>query len=265
MRVSALTEAMTRRTLAWAGGCLLGAAALAAVYLSWLPDVTELRSSNPMTTQYVRIYVQRMLRTGNKPAVSMRWVPLEEISPNLQKAVLIAEDDRFYRHRGVDWESFEGAIRYNWSKRKFARGASTITQQVARNLFLSPSRSPMRKLKETLIARYLERELGKPRILEIYLNIAEWGEGVFGAEAASQAYFGRHASDLSVEEAVDLAMALPSPYERNPDKPASEQLLKLRELYLERMRRAGYSPEEDAGPGGQEPLEIEYTRTGEKP
>ena len=163
--------------------------------------------------------------------------------------MLIAEDDKFYRHRGVDWESFEGALRYNWRKRKLARGASTVTQQVARNLFLSPSRSPMRKLKETLIARYLERSLGKDRILEIYLNIVEWGEGIFGAEAASEAYFGKHASDLSVEEAVELAAALPSPYERHPGKPPSGQIQRLREHYLERMRQAGFSTDE----AGEEP------------
>lgn len=237
---------MTRRTFAWAGGCLAASGAVMAAYLSWLPDVSELKSSNPMTTEYVKIYVRRMRRTGGRPVVAMRWVPLQDISPNLQRAVLMAEDDRFYRHRGVDWESFEGALRYNWQKRKLARGASTIPQQVARNLFLSPSRSPMRKLKETLIARHLDRTLGKDRVLEIYLNIAEWGEGIFGAEAASQAYFGKSAAELGVQEAVALAAALPSPYERHPGRPPSGQILKLREHYSERMRLEGYEPEDEA-------------------
>ena len=120
-----------------------------------------------------------------------------------------------------------------------ARGGSTITQQVARNLFLSPSRSLTRKIKEVLIARHIERSLPKDRILEIYLNIVEWGEGVFGAEAASRRYFGKSASDLTPEEAVALAAALPSPYDRHPGIPADARMLKLREVYLQRLKDAG--------------------------
>ncbi|MFH1723620.1 MAG: monofunctional biosynthetic peptidoglycan transglycosylase [Elusimicrobiota bacterium] len=241
-----IEESMTARTFGLVGLCLLLAAALVLGYVAWLPDVSDLESKNPMTTQYVRIYVRRMLRKGERPVTAMRWVRLEEISPYLRRGVLIAEDDRFYQHHGVDWVAFKEAVRYNLSKRQLARGASTITQQVARNLFLSPERSPVRKLKELLIARHLERSLGKERILEIYLNIVEWGEGVFGAEAASLVYFGKHASELTPEEAVALAAALPSPYERHPGVPPDERMRKLRDLYLERMRAAGYVPERTA-------------------
>ncbi|MEE8425296.1 MAG: monofunctional biosynthetic peptidoglycan transglycosylase [Elusimicrobiota bacterium] len=230
---------MTGKTFAAAGTCLLLVALLVVGYWSWLPDVSDLRSQNLMTTRYVRIYVNRIRRKGERPSVAMRWATLSEISPYLIRAVLIAEDDRFYRHHGVDWRQFKKAVRYNVRKRSLARGASTITQQVARNLFLGPSRRPRRKIKEILLARHLERELEKDRILELYLNIVEWGEGVFGAEAASRTYFGKSASDLTPEEAVELAAALPSPYRWNPAQPPDERTINVRRKYLDRMREEG--------------------------
>lgn len=233
---------MTGRTFGWTAAVLAFAAACVLGYLAWLPDVAELSSVNPMTTKYVQIFVRRNLRQGQRPAVAMRWVPLEDISPHLIHAVLIAEDDAFYRHAGVDWRALKRAARYNWSQGRLARGGSTITQQVARNLFLSPYRNPKRKLKEILYARHLERSLTKARILEIYLNIVEWGEGIFGAEAASRAYYGKAARELSPEQAVALAAALPSPYRWNPAAPPDERTVKIRQLYLERMRKAGYLP-----------------------
>jgi len=220
--------------------------AAAAAYWAWLPDVSALRVDNPRTTKYMELYVRHRLLRGGRPAVSMQWVPLEEISPYLRHAALIAEDDRFYLHSGVDWVALKQAAAYDIKRGKLARGASTITQQVARNLFLSPRRSPMRKLKEVLIARHLDRTLEKDRILEIYLNIVEWGVGIFGAESASQAYFQKHASDLSPEEAVALVAALPSPYRLNPDQNPDSLTTRKIEVYLQRMRRAGYiRPPED--------------------
>jgi len=142
----------------------------------------------------------------------------------------------------VDWLALKQAVRYDFKRRKLARGASTITQQVARNLFLSPKRSPARKFKEVLIARHLDRSLEKDRILEIYLNIVEWGVGIFGAESASQAYFQKQAADLSPEEAVALVAALPSPYRLNPDQGPDPLTMRKIEVYLQRMRRAGYIP-----------------------
>ena len=173
----------------------------------------------------------------------MRWVPISEISLHLRHAVVTSEDDMFYRHRGVDWEALQEAINYNIKRGRLARGASTITQQVARNLFLSPARNPMRKVKEILIARKLEKTLTKDRILELYLNIAEWGVGIYGVQAASQIYFGKNASELTLDEAVALAAALPSPWRLNPLKEPGPKLVRRREVLIERMRRAGYLPE----------------------
>ena len=234
-------------TMLAAAACLAFVALVVVSYWFWLPDAEALRRGNPMTTQYVQLFVRRNLAKGRRPAVLMRWIPLESISPYLRSAVLIAEDDGFYRHRGVDWAALKTAARYNLQRRKLARGGSTITQQTARNLFLSPSRRFGRKLKEVLIARYLERTLDKDRILEIYLNTAEWGEGVFGAEAASLVYFGKRASELTPEEAVALVVALPSPYRLNPAKPPVEKTLKKKELFLDRMRRSGVLLEHPTG------------------
>lgn len=225
------------RSLAAAGLVAAMAGAAAVGYLAWLPDTASLRTANPMTTEYVKIYVRRKARAGERPATAMRWLPLSDMSPHLVDAVLIAEDDRFFRHRGVDWRELGRLLRKGLRGERVRRGASTISQQVARNLFLSPSKSYSRKVKEILIARHLERSLGKERVLEIYLNIAEWGEGVFGAEAASRAYFQKSAARLSPEEAVALAAALPSPYERHPLAEPDERMLKLRALYLRRLER----------------------------
>lgn len=231
-----------KSTLLLSGSVCLAAGAVMVGFVCWLPDVADLRVRNPMTTRYVQIYVNRKTRAGQRPATSMRWVPIGEMSPHLVNAVLIAEDDRFFRHHGVDWRELKKALKAGLRGERI-RGASTISQQVARNLFLSPRKSYGRKVKETLIARHLERTLGKERVLEIYLNIAEWGEGVFGAEAASRAYYRKGAASLTPEEAVELAAALPSPYERNPLMEPDERLAKLRALYLERLlRRAGGAP-----------------------
>jgi len=240
---------MVARTFLLVGGLLAASGSAAALYLAWLPDVSGLRSRNPVTTLYVAIYVRRLRRTGTRPTTNLRWVALKDISPYLIRAVLIAEDDRFYTHSGVDWAAFKAAMRYNWERGKMARGASTISQQVARNLFLSPSRSVGRKIREILIARHLERNLEKERILEIYLNIAEWGEGIFGAEAAAHEYFGKSAAELTMDEAVELAAALPSPYERHPNAPADERLKKLRRVYRARLERAQPLPRVAEGDG----------------
>lgn len=218
--------------------CAVGA------YLIWLPDVRPLTLQNPKTTAYIQLFVRQQLRKGKKPLVMMQWTPLNQISPHLRHAVVISEDDMFYHHNGVDWESFQKALDYNIKKGRFARGASTITQQVARNIFLSPSKNPLRKVKEMLIAWKLERALTKDRILEIYLNIAEWGVGVYGAQAASRIYFGKDASMVDVGEAVALAAALPSPWRLNPPKQTGPKMARRKEVLIERMRRAGYLPPE---------------------
>ena len=160
-------------------------ALLAYVYLT-LPDVRPLATSNPPTTAFIELRA-REAAPGRKPRRMQRWVRYEAISPNLRKAVLVAEDDAFWKHDGVDVEQLKESIEKNLENGKAVRGGSTITQQLAKNLYLSPSRNPIRKLRELLIARRLEAALTKRRILEIYLNVIEWGDGIYGAEAAARA------------------------------------------------------------------------------
>lgn len=186
---------------------LLGIVWVALLYDTFnIPNVSELRSVNPESTAFMD---QHLLESSGP--FFHEWVPLARISPSLPRAVIAAEDDKFYEHNGYNWEAIKKAAIYDWKKKKFARGASTITQQLARNLYLSKSKNPFRKLKEFLIALKLERELSKNRILEIYLNVVEWGPGVFGAEAASQYYFKHPASKLSAGESAFLASILPNP------------------------------------------------------
>src|SRR5262249_700068 len=144
-----------------------------------LPDVRPLAHPSPRTTEMIDLRRRQAAAAGRPLTLRWTWRPLSSISPLLRFAVVFAEDADFWRHEGVDWEAIKEAAEHDWQERSLERGASTITQQVAKNLFLSPSRNPIRKLRELLIARRLERALGKARILEIYLNIAEWGDGVF--------------------------------------------------------------------------------------
>jgi monofunctional biosynthetic peptidoglycan transglycosylase len=212
-----------------------GFASAAYVYLT-LPDVRPLRAQNPGTTAFMELRAREALARGQKPRWQQRWVGYDRISPNLRRAVLVAEDSAFWQHDGVDLEQLKESIEINLERGSFVRGASTITQQLAKNLYLSPSRNPLRKLRELFIARQLEGELSKRRILEIYLNVVEWGEGLFGAEAAARAYFGKPASELSAEEAALLAGALINPRIHNPGKP-TRRLLRRQEIILERMSR----------------------------
>ena len=159
----------------------------------------------------MRMRSAEALRAGKSPAYQQRFVRYSRISPNLMRAVLLAEDAGFWGHGGVDWDEIRASLERNIDRGEFSRGASTITQQLAKNLYLSPSRNPYRKLSEWMIARRLEAELSKQRILELYLNLIEWGDGIWGVEAAAQRYFGISASDLSVEQSALLAGAIINP------------------------------------------------------
>ena len=141
------------------------------------------------------------------------------MSADLKRAVLVAEDDAFFQHEGVDFEQLQESIEIDWRRGKFTRGASTITQQLAKNLYLSPSKNPLRKLKELIIVRRLEAELKKARILELYLNVIEWGDGVYGAEAAARTYFDEPASELDPTESALLAGAIVNPRVLTPAHP----------------------------------------------
>jgi monofunctional biosynthetic peptidoglycan transglycosylase len=198
------------------------------------PDVRSLRRENPRSTAFMAIRADEA-RADRRPVhVRQQWVSLDHISPHLRQAVLIGEDAAFYQHAGVDWDELHNAIVDTVEHGESLRGASTITQQLAKNLYLSPARSPYRKLEELFIARRLEAELSKRRILELYLNVVEWGDGIWGAEAAAQTYFNEPAGDVSVEEGALLAASLMNPRRYNPARP-NATLLGRQTFLLKRL------------------------------
>src|SRR5919205_2550660 len=196
------------------------------------PQVSELRTKNPETTSMIEQRMKEAREQGREPRRLQQWVPLDRISVNLQRAVLAGEDTNFATHHGFDYEAIQRAWDeaqreaekeskqegegedpsiWDWNLPTFKRGASTITQQLAKNLYLSSERSFLRKGREAVITYFLERELTKRRILELYLNVIEWGDGIYGAEAASQYYFHKPASALTVREAAFLSAMIPNP------------------------------------------------------
>ena len=203
------------------------------------PDVAALATNPPATTAFMEQRKAELRAAGKSDAIDYRWVPYARISPYLRRAVLVAEDDTFFEHGGVDVNALQEAIRKDWEHKKMTHGGSTITQQLAKNLYLSPSRNPLRKVKEYFIARSLESHLSKKRILELYLNVVEMGERVYGAEAASQAYFHTSASALSPSQAALLAGCLPNPRVMSPASP-NKRLRFRQRMVLSRMKRWGY-------------------------
>jgi monofunctional biosynthetic peptidoglycan transglycosylase len=186
-------------------------AAAAGLFWATLPDVSPLKGSFPKTTAFMERRKAQLRREGKPAGIDYRPVPLSRISPNMQRAAIVAEDARFWQHEGVDWEAAREALEKNFEKGRIKAGGSTITQQLAKNLYLSPSRTPWRKLRELAITARLERQLSKRRILELYLNVAEFGQRTWGVEAAARRYFGKSAAELTREEAATLAAMLPSP------------------------------------------------------
>ena len=243
--------------LALLGAILL---TLAALWIS-LPNVKPLAKANPTTTQMIDLRRTQAAQAGKPFKLHWEWRPLARISPLLQRAVLQAEDPQFFEHEGVDWEEIKEAAEHDWHTHSFERGASTITQQVAKNLYLSPSKNPIRKLREFAIAKRLDRDLTKQRVLEIYLNVAEWGDGVFGAEAAARRWYGCSASELEPAQAARLAVALPNPFLRSP-KVHSRKLDRKAARLVRAMWRGGLIDEE-AMKAGQWALGI--TPKGEEP
>lgn len=203
------------------------------------PDVTELATKPPATTAFMEQRKAELRAAGKSDAIDYRWVSYGRISPYLRRGVLVAEDDAFYEHGGVDVKALQEAIRKDWARKKATHGGSTITQQLAKNLYLSPSRNPLRKIKEYFIARSLESHLTKKRILELYLNVVEMGERIYGAEAAAQTYFHTSAASLSPSQAALLAGCLPNPRIMNPAAP-NKRLRSRQRMVLSRMRRWGY-------------------------
>ncbi|MGD9629878.1 MAG: transglycosylase domain-containing protein [Pyrinomonadaceae bacterium] len=237
------------------------------------PSISRLRTENPTTTSMIEFRKGEAAAEGREPRQFMIWTPIEQISPHLQRAVLAGEDSRFFEHNGFDWEAIQKAwdeavkegekearedceaeAKANKTSPKecsnrqdewipplpsFKRGASTITQQLSKNLYLSEDRNFLRKGREAAYTYFLERNLSKKRILELYLNVIEWGDGVYGAEAASRTYFKKSASNLTPSEAAYLAAMIPSPLnvfnpQKNPKRLARRQRVILK--YMNSIR-----------------------------
>ena len=203
------------------------------VYVT-LPDVRPLARSNPPVTSFMELRAREAAGSGRRPRRVQRWVPYSRISSHLKRAVLVAEDDAFFQHEGIDLAQIRQSLEVDLVRGRVIRGASTITQQLAKNLYLSPSRNPLRKLRELLITRRLEAELSKARIFEIYLNVIEWGDGIWGAEAAAQTYFHVPAAAVTREQAALLAASIINPRELNPIR-GGRRLLRRQQMILARM------------------------------
>lgn len=201
------------------------------LYLVW-PPVGYLADKNPETTSFMEYrreqWEERQEELGKPVGKGMptqwKWVPLERISPHLRRAVVVSEDDTFWEHDGFNFAMIRQALERNWKTGEMSRGGSTISQQLAKNLWFTPERSLRRKVKEAVMTWRLELALDKERILELYLNVAEWGKGVYGAEAAARRYFGKSAANLSRSEAASLAVMLPAPLIRSPSSPVVKRL-----------------------------------------
>jgi monofunctional biosynthetic peptidoglycan transglycosylase len=207
------------RILAWLA--LAAAAVFLAVQLSFLARVWWWRDHNPQTTAFMDARLEQMRSKNSQARLRQSWLPYDRISQHLKRAIVVAEDSKFVDHEGFDWEAIDKAREKNRTKGKVVAGGSTISQQLAKNLFLSGSRTPWRKGEEALITVMIEHVMDKRRILEVYLNVIEWGDGVFGAEAAARHYFGTSALSLGPEQSARLAAMVPNPrfYDRNRNTP----------------------------------------------
>jgi monofunctional biosynthetic peptidoglycan transglycosylase len=223
------------RRVGRAFAAIAGIAFVCAAYLYvTLPDVRKLRTSNPTRTAFMDLRDREARAKGEVPRHAQSWVSYANISPQLKRAVLVAEDSAFWQHDGIDYEQLKESMEVNLERGEFVRGASTITQQLAKNMYLSPSKDPVRKLREFVIARRLEAELSKQRILELYLNLIEWGDGIWGAEAAARAYFRKSAADLNAHESALLAAAIANPRVLAPAHPTA-RLRRRQQMILGRM------------------------------
>jgi monofunctional biosynthetic peptidoglycan transglycosylase len=209
--------------------------ALLVLYQVWLfAHICWWVKFNPSTSSFMETRLEIMQGKNPDAALQQKWVPYAKISDNLKRALIAAEDASFVDHEGFDWEGIQKAYEKNLKKGKIVAGGSTISQQLAKNLFLSTRRTPWRKLEEAAITLMLEAVMDKERIFEIYLNIIEWGNGVFGAEAAARHYYQTSAAQLTVEQAAKLAAMVPNPrfYDRHRDAPG---LLRKTDIIMGRM------------------------------
>jgi monofunctional glycosyltransferase len=221
------------------GRVVIAVAALGFGYIAYsyltLPDVRPLARENPKTTAFMELRKAEAREQGRRNfSIRHQWVPYGRVSPLLRRAVIVTEDAAFFDHDGIDIEEIKASLEKNWEEGQFLRGGSTITQQLAKNLYLSPSRNPIRKVTELFIARRLEAALTKQRIFEIYLNMIEWGDGIFGCEAAARAYFRKPCASLDMAESALLAGAIINPREHSPGRP-TRRLLRRQQIIMRRM------------------------------
>jgi len=202
-------------------------------------QVRAQRQTNPGETSLMRQREREAQRLGRRAGRVQSWVPLARVSRHLIHAVVTAEDAKFFDHEGVDWDALKESAQKDWKQRRFVRGGSTITQQLAKNLFFTTRKSLVRKLQELVVARWLEQDLTKARILELYLNVIEWGPGVYGCQAAAQRYYRKSCAELNELEAAGLAAMIPAPRSLNPQlAPGRHAQAQRRVLWL--MAQAGY-------------------------
>lgn len=209
------------------------------------PNVAYLKKNRPEKTSFMKYREEIWREKGIKKKITNIWVPLSGVSPYVMKAVIIAEDDKFWSHEGFDFEAMQKALEKDIKKKKFKAGGSTISQQLAKNLYLSPSKNPIRKLKEAILTWRLEKNLSKRRIMELYLNVAEWGDGIYGIEAAARRHFGKSASGLTAMEAATLAAVIPNPRRYRTDGTSRYVGNQSERIYQIMVRRGIVIPEYD--------------------
>lgn len=200
-----------------------------------LPDVTVLKQKNPATTALIELRQQEYKKHRERGRRQQIWVSYGAVSEHIKKAILVSEDAAFFSHKGIDVTELKAALKKDLETMSFSRGGSTLTMQLAKNLYLSPSKNPLRKLKEIIIARQLENTLSKQRIFEIYLNVVELGRNIYGVEAAARHYFGKSAAAVDLVEAATLAALLPSPRSAK-----QHGLAARRNSILNRLASVGY-------------------------
>jgi monofunctional biosynthetic peptidoglycan transglycosylase len=232
-----------RRARKFLGRVFLAGFLAFALFACWLaatfPDVSSLAAKNPESTPFMEWKARRLEGTAFR--MERKFVPYGEISWSLKEAVRKSEDPLFFSHRGFDWAEMRSAVRDWWTKGKKLRGASTITMQTARLMFLTPARSPVRKIREALITVSMERKLSKERIFELYLNYSDWGNGAIGAEAVARRHFGASCRSLGCREAAALAAMLPAPDLRSPARPSRAMQRHMNRL-MRRMGCGGAAP-----------------------
>jgi len=209
------------------------------------PNVAYLKNHNPGKTAFMEYREGTWQQKKLKKKIQKIWVPISEVSPYVMKAVIIAEDHKFWSHDGFDFEAMQKALEKDIEKNKIQAGGSTISQQLAKNLYLSPDKDPIRKLKEAILTWRIENQLSKRRILELYLNVVEWGDGVFGIEAAAQNYYGEHAFQLTARQAARLASILPNPRLLKPNGESRYVEDQAERIYQIMVRQGIVIPEYD--------------------